>query len=376
MSRPTLHLLGIPHTITSREFSHCAFTGKVLRFAPMMRPHGYRVVHYGTEGSTSGADLDVPVMSLADHRALLGHEYHVGRYASDAEQSSPLYRQWNHDVRDALREHTASGDLILLPFGHAHAAAIRNLDILAGGSIGVIESGIGYLDCFSPWRIYESEAVRHTVMAIENRHVVRRIRPHIEMVAPNYYDPADWPEGPGGDALVFAGRLVVGKGLALILALAAHRPDREFWIAGQGNINDWPALPRNVKYVGVLGADTRAAFFGSARAILAPSLYVEPFCGVVVEAAFCGTPAITSPFGAFTETVQEGVTGYRPLSLSVEAWSDAIDALDRLDRGVVAARARALYSTERVGALYDSHFQTFASVLRGRNGFPNGEWNA
>ena len=32
-----LHLLAIPHTITTDDFSHCAFTGKVLRFSPMMR---------------------------------------------------------------------------------------------------------------------------------------------------------------------------------------------------------------------------------------------------------------------------------------------------------------------------------------------------
>ena len=51
-----LHLPAIPHTITSPEFSHCAFTGKVLRFAPMMRSRGYVVIHYGVEGS-GGVDL-------------------------------------------------------------------------------------------------------------------------------------------------------------------------------------------------------------------------------------------------------------------------------------------------------------------------------
>ena len=31
-----LHLPALAHTITTDEFSHCAFTGKVLRFAPMV----------------------------------------------------------------------------------------------------------------------------------------------------------------------------------------------------------------------------------------------------------------------------------------------------------------------------------------------------
>jgi hypothetical protein len=53
-SQMRLHLPAIPHTITSPEFSHCAFTGKVLRFAPMMRSRGYEVIHYGVEGSGWG----------------------------------------------------------------------------------------------------------------------------------------------------------------------------------------------------------------------------------------------------------------------------------------------------------------------------------
>ena len=38
-----LHILGLPHTVTIDEFSHCAFTGKILRFPPMMKSVGYEV---------------------------------------------------------------------------------------------------------------------------------------------------------------------------------------------------------------------------------------------------------------------------------------------------------------------------------------------
>ena len=50
-----LHLPAIPHTITSAAYSHCAFTGKVLRFPRMMMSVGYEVYHYGVEGSESDA---------------------------------------------------------------------------------------------------------------------------------------------------------------------------------------------------------------------------------------------------------------------------------------------------------------------------------
>ena len=54
-----LHIPAIPHTITSRLYSHCAFTGKVLRFAPMMRSRGYQVYHYGVEESEVEDTIDL-----------------------------------------------------------------------------------------------------------------------------------------------------------------------------------------------------------------------------------------------------------------------------------------------------------------------------
>ena len=58
---PCLHITAIPHTITSQLYSHFAFTGKVLRFAPMMRSCGYQIYHYGVEGSEPGADVSTRV---------------------------------------------------------------------------------------------------------------------------------------------------------------------------------------------------------------------------------------------------------------------------------------------------------------------------
>ena len=72
-----LHLAAVPHTITSPEYSHCAFTGKVLRFSRMMRSQGYKVYRYGVEGSVSGGhDIDILTweeweeLRLESHRQL------------------------------------------------------------------------------------------------------------------------------------------------------------------------------------------------------------------------------------------------------------------------------------------------------------------
>jgi len=38
----------------------------------------------------------------------------------------------------------------------------------------------------------------------------------------------------------------------------------------------------------------RAELMGGAIAVIAPSMFPEPFCLVVIEAQMCGTPTITT----------------------------------------------------------------------------------
>ena len=369
-----LHLLSIPHTVTTKAFAHCAFTQKVYKLPRMLTPLGYEVIHYGVAGSDSGASVDVELMGQDEHQALLGHAYHehgTGFYGDDAKSDSPVYRQWNLYARDALKEYVQPGDCILLPFGHAHAAAIRDLPILQAGA-GAIESGIGYYDCLLPWRIYESEAVRHGTMAKEGRHGVTPQSSRLEFVVPNSYEVDEWPEGRGGDAVVFLGRLTEGKGIPRILELAKLRPNVPFVLAGQGDPDAFGPVPKNVTFVGPLTTE-RAAFLGNARAIIAPSAYVEPFCGTVVEAALCGTPAITTAFGAFTETVAQDRTGFR--CQTTAQFLDAIDRVRNLDRKDVRSRARRLYGMRSVAKGYDAVFKVVKERIDA-GAFPLTGWNA
>lgn len=369
----TLHLLAPPHTVTRADFAHCAFTQKTRRLSPMLRPLGWRVVHYGVAGSESGADEDVVLMDQDEHQALLGHRYHehgAGFYGDDATEGNAVYRQWNLYAREELKARVEPGDLILLPFGHAHGAAIRGLPVLAAGA-GAIESGIGYYDCILPWRIYESYAVRHGTMAKEGRHGVSLDSSRLEFVAPNYYDVDEWPAGDGsGGHVAFMGRLTEGKGVRIVLQLARRRPDLRFELAGQGDITAFGELPSNVVHRGVLGAE-RARWIGNARCIVAPSRFAEPFCGAVVEAALTGTPAVTSDFGAFAETVLDGITGVR--CNTIDEFARGLDDVAMMDRRTVRGMARNRYRLETVGRQYDRILTTATGAARAGR-FPAVGW--
>jgi hypothetical protein len=69
-SKIRLHMLGLPHTITSNSYSHCAFTGKVLRFCEMMTKIGFEVYHYGIETSETKATKNINVLELDEWEKL------------------------------------------------------------------------------------------------------------------------------------------------------------------------------------------------------------------------------------------------------------------------------------------------------------------
>lgn len=359
-----LHLLGVPHTVTRSDFSHCAFTGKVLRFSPMLRAQGFEVVHYGVEGSESGATENVTLLSTDEHLDLLGltgYNDHPEKMVGDAARDgAPVYRQFNHYLADELNARLAPGDAICCPFGLAHEAALRQVELVRSKDVHVVETGIGYADCFSQLRVYESEAWRHFVMGHEHRSGTTFDSPRREWVVPNYYNVREWPFVPtpdNRDRIVFMGRIARPKGLDIIPVMAEARPDLEFVICGQGDPEPW-LVADNIRYEPPKQGRARAAFLGHARAIVCASRFVEPFCGVAVEAMLCGTPTITSDFGAFTETVENGVTGFR--CRTTAQWIDALEGALMYDRAEVAQRTRARYSTERVGPQYAAVFRQLA----------------
>ena len=351
MTKPRLHLIGIFHTKAQLEFSHCAFTGKALRFPKMMQAQGYEVFEYSNEGSEAGATKHFTMLTHGEYDFFYGKRRHTDFYGNDATVGSEGHQVFEKKLIAALKENLEKEDIICHPFGHAHQVL---MDIFP--SHHHVETGIGYPTLMpNSFRIFESYAWMHYHQGKENRQ-----GRNYEWVVPNYFDLDEWePSEEHGKYLAFLGRICAPKGMDTVYEIAKYSP----WpivIHGQGDPSPW-SHP-NIQYGGPISGKARSDFLRNARAALMPTNFTEPFGGSGVEAMLCGTPLIGVDYGAFAETIADGITGFRYHTL--QEWLDAIVNVDKLDRKVIAFAARNRYSLEACGKRYDHIFQTINNLWR------------
>ena len=219
-----------------------------------------------------------------------------------------------------------------------------------------VELGIGYPGTFAPYRIFESYAWMHYIYGQQG------IGDGLwyDAVIPNYYDVNDFPyQKEKKDYLLYMGRIVNRKGVQLASEVAKETGN-PLYVVGQGNLNnDSENLhlgeEGHIHYQSAVGPKERAELLKYAKAVLMPTYYIEPFGSVCIEAQMCGTPVITTDWGAFPETVVHGITGFRCRTFEEFCW--AVNNIDLIQTENCRKWAQDNYSMNRVGKMYEEYFQ-------------------
>ncbi len=355
----TLHLLGLPHLDTVRANSWCAYTQRTRDFATMMDG----VVLYA--GETNDADCEhVPLVTQAEQMNWWPDYQPQRDVFNSFDPNTPGWRAFNERAATAIRDRAEPGDVVAMTMGTSHRPA---WDAIGRDDLVPVEPGCGYAGVWAPYRVYESWAWRHYLAGKAPTDDVR----FYDEVIPRAYDIADFPEGTGtGGYFLYVGRLMGRKG-PQIAADACKRLGAKLLVAGQGMASvepgkiacqDGTTLTGDVEYVGVVGPEERAKLMGDAIALFAPTMYLEPFGGVSVEAQLTGTPAIVSDWGGLTENVIAGVTGYRCSVLA--QFAGAGRAAPSLDRTFIRQHAQATWGMDAIRPRFVEYFERL-ETLRG-----------
>lgn len=149
---------------------------------------------------------------------------------------------------------------------------------------------------------------------VRNRAIGHGVDENKISVKPDHIPDQNPPDSPLGDALLFASRLDVEKGLPLLLdAYLLYRESGgtlELRIAGAGPL-DYMAIQAHertpgVRYLGRLDAGAMATQLHEARAVIVPSIWEEPFGRTVLEAWMHGRPVVSTAQGGAGDLVREG----------------------------------------------------------------------
>ena len=290
------HVVSLPHTQVTKEFSGCAFTEKVRRFCIMMTSLGHEVYLY------AGDKVEAPVTKLITCISEERRQQAVGtgHYTQASFDTNALHwRIFNTNVIRLMQSHLEPQDFICLIGGYAH----KEIADAYPNHISV-EFGVGYGGVFSKFRVFESYAWMHSIYA-GHKNPTAVDGQFFDTVIPGYLEPEMFPLGEGkGDYYLYIGRLIERKGYKIAQEVC-QRLGKRLILAGPGEQSGYG------EFVGSVGPEQRAELMGNAIATFAPTLYIEPFGNVVIEAQACGTPTITTDWGAFTENNINGLTGYR-----------------------------------------------------------------
>ena len=126
-----------------------------------------------------------------------------------------------------------------------------------------------------------------------------------------------------GEHILYLGRLTEEKGLPLLMAAWDRHVSRgpaglPLVVAGSGPLQEevarWAAGRRDVRFLGLQTREQCGELLAGAAVVVAPSVWLEAFGLVVVEAMAAGVPVVAAAHGAFVELVEHGVTGllFRP----------------------------------------------------------------
>ena len=338
------HIPGFLHLPCAARYYPCAFTNKLLKFTDMMMSLGHEVYMYAAEGSDVKCIEFIQTHTLQDIRDVYGEgdknfeigydwtktpdatfKFDTGGGKKEVDLQNRVMIKMTNEINKRVRD----DDFIIFSMGTFHQLIYDNVK----KTILKVENGVAVRNTMCRFKAYESDFFRNFELGLRT---VGKDTPNgafYDRTIPNYFRPEEFPISEvkvnkkdrginGKEFILYVGRLIPRKGINIAVRLAQETKTKII-MAGQGGLT---GVSPYVKMVGILDPVKRSYYMSRAKAVIVPTVYVEPFGGVAVEAMLSGTPILTTNFGVFPEYNINGVTGY-----TCDLFRDFIRALDKVD---------------------------------------------
>lgn len=339
------HVVGLPHTQTTLEYTSCAFTEKVRRFCIMMTNLGHEVYLYAGEQNSAPVTELITCITEEQRKEAVGDKHYTN---ASFNISDPHWQIFINNAIAGIKARAEQKDFLCFIGGAAHQSIANAFPHHVS-----VEFGIGYGATFAKYRVWESYVWMHAnYSGYTNPTTVDG--KFFDEVIPGYFEPEQFIyKETKQDYYLYIGRMIDRKGIH-IASQVCKEMGKKLILAGAGK------PPEYGEYVGVVGPEGRAELMANATALLAPTLYLEPFGNIVPEAHFSGTPTITTDWGAFVETNIHGVTGYR--CRMFDEFCKALEDVKTLDPKSIRQSAMDRYSLDVIAQKYDKYFHRLSTL--------------
>lgn len=385
----TFHVPGVATTESNDLFVGCPYTTPMRLLIKGLVANGHNVIHYCNPNSETEAE-DIIVTPENVLVSAFGQK-HYQQYHADPkpEPWERVRRSFSIAAAAAIRQNINSGDFVLLPSDGVQDIIELLNDI---EDIRFVETNIGYNDPVAEYRIFETNTWRSfwrgradraqeifdivEQTSMENGHINPiNHNPHVMvpvsearwgldtaiffLTNPEYFKTSEKKD----NYFLFLGRIIENKGILEAVELT-EKLGKKLIVAGPGNFEQNIGIqpPKHVEFVGMADKDKRAEFLSRAECLLALTRYNEPCGAIVMEAGWSECPVITSNCGGFTETVEEGINGFRGDCHA--DWVDAAERLGELDPKAIRQHAEQTFHSDVLLPKYERFWKRVDALCR------------